>query len=123
MALCFLCPLLILVLYLTLVKAHFSLSSELTKFIPLCAQQCFESFLDANYDESKAGQTPTLQFLCSNNSTSGYTVGEGAVSCILSEDEANFCTGDAAQGTLPPRRRGVLLTWTRNRRGGGLSDV
>ena len=103
MASCFLCPILVLFLYLALAKAAFSLSSELTKFIPGCAQQCFESFLDANYDENKAGPSPTLQFFCSNNSTSGYTVGEGAVSCILSEDDVKFCTGNDAQGMPPPR--------------------
>jgi hypothetical protein len=102
MALCFAYPILVLFLYLTLAKAAFSLSSELTKFIPSCAQQCFESFLDANYDESKGGSSPSLQFLCSTKSTSGYTVGEGAVSCIISEDNTKLCTGNDAQGmTLP----------------------
>lgn len=110
MALCSLCPILVLFLYLTLAKAAFSVSPELTKFIPSCAQECFESFLDANYDESKGGSSPSLQFFCSTKSTSGNTVGEGAVSCIISEDNDKFCTGSDADGTSPRRRVEVLLT-------------
>jgi hypothetical protein len=104
MALCFLSPILVLYIYLTLAQAAFSLSSEVAKFIPACAQECFESFLDANYDESKAGPAPSLQFICSTKSASGNTAGEGAVSCIESEDNAKFCTGDDAAGMSPQRR-------------------
>lgn len=86
-------------LYLTLAEAAFSLSPGVAKFIPRCAQQCFESFLDANYDESKGGSSPSLQFLCSTKSTSGNTVGEGAVFCLVAEDNAKFCTGSDAKGT------------------------
>lgn len=100
MALCFLCPIYVLFFYSILVKASFTLSPEVTKFIPGCAQLCFESFLDANYDEKKGGAAPSLQFLCSTNSTSGNTVGEGAISCILSEDKVKFCNGKDAKGTL-----------------------
>jgi hypothetical protein len=105
MALCFLCPIYVLFFYSILVKATFSLSPEVAKFIPGCAQLCFESFLDANYDEKKGGSTPSLQFLCSSNSTSGNTVGDGAISCILSEDKVKFCTGNDAKGTSLLRSR------------------
>ena len=110
MALCFLYPIHVLLLYLTLAKAAFSLSPELAKFIPSCAQECFESFLDANYNESQGGASPSLQFFCSTQSTSGNTVGEGAVSCIISEDNVKLCTGNDAQGTTPQGIVGVLLT-------------
>lgn len=100
MELCFLRLILVLFIHLTTSNGAFSLSPEVSKFIPACARDCFESFLDTNYDESQGGLSPSLQFICSTKSTSGNTAGEGAVSCIASEDEAKFCTGNEAAGML-----------------------
>ncbi|KAL3422608.1 hypothetical protein PVAG01_06764 [Phlyctema vagabunda] len=71
--------------------ATFSLSSEFSEFIPTCAEACFISFIDSNFPSKLCSNTPTLDCLCSNNSTSGYTVGEGAVQCILSQDQLGTC--------------------------------
>lgn len=95
----FLGHLLIVFLYTTVVNATTSLSSQLTKFIPECAQQCFQSFLDSNFSQSACGKSPSLECLCSTTTPGGYTVGEGALECILAEDSAGFCTGHDAQGT------------------------
>ncbi|KAI9742200.1 MAG: hypothetical protein M1818_004100 [Claussenomyces sp. TS43310] len=70
-----------------------SLSDDLTNFIPLCAQDCFVSFIQANFPESVCSTSPSLECLCTHNSTSGYTVGEGAVQCIVSEDDIEACKG------------------------------
>ena len=120
MAPCFLCPILVLFVYLTLAKAAFSLSPEVSKFIPTCAQVCFESFLDINYDESKGGSSPSLGFICSTRSTSGDTAGEGAVSCIVSEDNAKFCTGSDAEGTPQWRRHRSIANMSSNCCGRGI---
>lgn len=78
----------------TCVNAEFSLTSQITSFIPSCAQVCFESFVQDNYPTSVCGDTPTLDCLCENSSKSTYTVGEGAVQCIMSEASVGFCNGD-----------------------------
>ncbi|RDW62593.1 hypothetical protein BP5796_10895 [Coleophoma crateriformis] len=76
---------------------NISLSPELTNFIPSCAQACFISFIEAEFPISARSTSPTLDYLCSHNTTSGYTIGEGAVQCILSEDQIGFCTGRDAE--------------------------
>ena len=74
----------------------YSLSDEITNIIPPCARTCFTSFIQSNYPSSACTTAPTLDCLCSHSSTSGYTVGEGAVQCIISEDNAKFCQGSSA---------------------------
>ncbi|RDW81939.1 hypothetical protein BP6252_03051 [Coleophoma cylindrospora] len=76
---------------------NISLSPELTNFIPSCAQACFISFIEAEFPNSACTTSPTLDYLCSHNTTSGYTIGEGAVQCILSEDQIGFCKGRDAE--------------------------
>lgn len=71
-----------------------SLSDEITNVIPPCAQQCFISFIQANFPANACSGTPSLECLCSRNSTGGYTVGEGAVQCIYSEDAIGACKGE-----------------------------
>ncbi|ESZ93787.1 hypothetical protein SBOR_5843 [Sclerotinia borealis F-4128] len=86
--------LLLIYVFSTYVNADFSLPSEVTSFIPACAQICFESFIQDNYPTSVCGDTPTLDCICENGSKSTYTVGEGAVQCIMSEASVGFCNGD-----------------------------
>jgi len=100
MALCWPSLLLLLYAFSTNANASFTLTPEVTNFIPSCAQACFISFLDSNFDNSTCGTTPALDCLCSHNTTTGYTVGEGGVQCIISEDNIGFCKGNDAQSTL-----------------------
>jgi hypothetical protein len=104
MALCW-PSLFLLLLYSTFANAAITLSAELTNFVPACAQECFESFLQSNFPTSVCTSIPTLACLCSNNSTSGYTVGEGAVQCIISEDSIGGCQGVDAKGQSSSRIR------------------
>jgi hypothetical protein len=71
----------------------YTFSNDVTAFIPSCAQTCFSSFVQANFPISVCSSTPSLDCLCSHNSTSGYTVGEGALQCIISEDNVGPCQG------------------------------
>lgn len=100
MALCWPSLLLLLALIIQTAATNYTLTSELTNFVPPCAQDCFKSFLDINFPSTPCSTTPTLDCLCSHNTTSGYTVGEGAVQCIISEDNIGFCQGNDAKGTL-----------------------
>ncbi|PVH89192.1 hypothetical protein DL98DRAFT_565310 [Cadophora sp. DSE1049] len=81
-------------------KSNYTLTPELTNFIPTCAQECFLSFLDANFPAGTCSTKPTLDCLCSTNSTSGYTIGEGAVQCIISEINIGFCQGSSAKDSV-----------------------
>jgi hypothetical protein len=71
----------------------YTLSNDVTSFIPSCAQTCFRSFVQENFPITICSSTPSLDCLCSHNSTSGYTIGEGALQCIISEDNVGFCQG------------------------------
>ncbi|KAH6683250.1 hypothetical protein B0J14DRAFT_142650 [Halenospora varia] len=82
--------------FITHANAATTLSQDITNFVPKCAQDCFISFLDTNFPTSICSSTPTLECLCSHQSKSGYTVGEGAVSCIVQEGNIGFCKGSDA---------------------------
>ncbi|KUJ18019.1 uncharacterized protein LY89DRAFT_732717 [Mollisia scopiformis] len=92
--------LIILIFAYTTHAANYTLTPELMNFIPSCAQECFISFLESNFPYDLCGKTPTLNCLCTHNSTSGYTVGEGAVQCIISEDNIGFCQGNSSKPTV-----------------------
>lgn len=70
-----------------------NVTSEILNFVPQCAQECFRSFIAANFDSRICGNSPSLQCLCRQTGLSGYTVGEGAVSCIIGESQLGSCQG------------------------------
>ncbi|KAK2065281.1 hypothetical protein LY76DRAFT_559614 [Colletotrichum caudatum] len=78
----------------------FNLSSEITRFVPSCARECFRSHLSANYALTTCGSAPSLQCLCANAGFSGLTVGEGAVQCIVAEKSIRFCRESDASQTV-----------------------
>ncbi|KUI55373.1 hypothetical protein VP1G_02766 [Cytospora mali] len=71
----------------------FNLGSDITDFIPPCALSCFESFIEVNYNTSICGSSPSLQCLCAHTGSTGYTIGEGAVQCIVAENDVGACKG------------------------------
>lgn len=83
---------LLLILWASVATATtFNLSSEITRFVPLCARECFRSHLVANYDLTTCGSAPSLQCLCANAGFSGLTIGEGAIQCLVAERRIGFC--------------------------------
>lgn len=91
-------PLLYLILWTTTstlaTAATLNLSSDITSFIPSCALDCFESFVDANFSPDLCGTSPSLQCLCAQDGSQGFTMGEGAVQCIVAENSRGACQGD-----------------------------
>lgn len=79
--------------FLTGVDAEYIIPTGASSLIPSCAQVCFESFVQNNWP-SVCSDTPSLDCLCENESASSYTIGEGAVQCIMSEASIGFCKGD-----------------------------
>ena len=74
----------------------YTLGADITEFIPICARSCFASFLSANFPASACTTTPTLDCLCTHKSSTGYTAGEGALQCLVAEENVGFCVGDAS---------------------------
>lgn len=72
----------------------YTLGDDITEFVPICAQSCFASFLSANFPVSACTTSPTLDCLCTQKSTTGYTVGEGALQCIIAEENVGTCNSD-----------------------------
>jgi hypothetical protein len=70
-----------------------NISSEILNFVPTCAQKCFESYISANFDSGICGNSPSLQCLCRQRGSSGYTIGEGAASCVKGEGDFGACQG------------------------------
>lgn len=73
-----------------------SLSNDITSFVPACAVDCFQSFISTNYDGAGCGSSPTLQCLCQKTGSSGFTIGEGGVQCLVAEINRKSCLGTDA---------------------------
>ncbi|KFY98479.1 hypothetical protein V498_01417 [Pseudogymnoascus sp. VKM F-4517 (FW-2822)] len=72
----------------------YNLGEDITEFVPVCAQSCFASFLSANFPVSECTTSPTLDCLCTQKSSTGYTAGEGALQCIIAEENVGTCKSD-----------------------------
>ncbi|KAH7149402.1 hypothetical protein B0J13DRAFT_304948 [Dactylonectria estremocensis] len=86
-------------LYSTATLAY-NLSTTISNFIPSCAEDCFNSFLYVSYGTSTCMPDPTLQCLCSRVGASGFTLGEGALQCIIAEKSIGFCSDIDASDTV-----------------------
>ncbi|KAH7148649.1 hypothetical protein EDB81DRAFT_469889 [Dactylonectria macrodidyma] len=86
-------------LYTTATLAY-NLSTAISNFIPSCAEDCFNSFLYVSYGTSRCMPDPTLQCLCSRVGAGGFTLGEGALQCIIAEKSIGFCSDIDASDTV-----------------------
>ncbi|KAI1805127.1 hypothetical protein F4811DRAFT_233228 [Daldinia bambusicola] len=84
----------------TSVAAGAELGNDILGLVPTCAQPCLESFVVANYPSTDCTQNPTLQCMCSEQSLSGYTIGEGALQCISTEAQRGICGKNDIAGTV-----------------------
>ena len=75
-----------------------SLSPGITALVPPCARGCVLSYLEANYAPDTCGETPGLECLCANLGESGFTVGEGAFTCVRAEIEVGGCADADVDG-------------------------
>ncbi|KAK2594426.1 hypothetical protein QQS21_007880 [Conoideocrella luteorostrata] len=77
-----------------------NLTLELTDFVPACAESCFLSFLQANYGLERGAKIPSLVELCSTDGDTGFTLGEGAVQCIVAERSIDNCADKDANSSV-----------------------
>ncbi|KAI0849274.1 hypothetical protein F5Y00DRAFT_70343 [Daldinia vernicosa] len=92
-----------LLIWITLsasVTAGAELGGDIAALVPTCAQPCLESFVVANYPSTDCTQNPTLQCMCSEQSHSGYTIGEGALQCISTEAQRGICDEKDITGSV-----------------------
>ncbi|KXX73923.1 hypothetical protein MMYC01_209671 [Madurella mycetomatis] len=74
--------------------------AKILNLVPACAQNCFEVFISTNLDRRICGDAPSLQCLCRQRGKSGYTIGEGALSCILGESMSGSCKDGNENGDV-----------------------
>ncbi|PKS07662.1 hypothetical protein jhhlp_006268 [Lomentospora prolificans] len=95
-----------LLLLFTTASAHYvnsQASQDVSALLPKCAQECFQSFLVANFVGALCSSTSTFQCVCEQTGASGFTVGEGAVQCLVASQAVGVCTGadfDRLESTL-----------------------
>lgn len=72
------------------------LPSQVLASIPECAQVCVSAFIQVNFPA--CGTSPSMQCLCSQQTQSGFTIGEGAVQCIVGSDKVGACKSGEVDG-------------------------
>ncbi|KAG6040184.1 hypothetical protein E4U41_001368, partial [Claviceps citrina] len=77
-----------------------NLTLELSAHVPVCAEDCFISFLEASFGLERGQGIPSLQELCSSDGQTGFTVGEGAVQCIAAERSVDGCADQDANSSV-----------------------
>ena len=70
-------------------QSTISHSIYLSSIIPSCAQSCLEAFIRHSFPTSVCPDQQDLDCLCTSNSNTGFTLGEGALQCV-----AASCTGE-----------------------------
>lgn len=95
--------LLLITLIYTVTAAPLNSSGDIDSFIPSCAAQCFNSFLNISYADHPAR---TLAALCPRIGAYGFTIGEAAVQCLAVERAAGACSKQVASGRLGIAERG-----------------
>lgn len=56
--------------------------ATLWDMVPECARQCVENFIESQYTPRECSPLSEIQCLCKNQTPSGLTFGEGALSCL-----------------------------------------
>lgn len=86
---------LFIALYVTLGRPQ-SLSTaippSLANAVPVCARLCLQSFIAESFPTITCSSQQDLDCLCTHKSSSGYTLGEGALRCV-----ASACTNETAR--------------------------
>lgn len=100
--------LLLITLIYTVTAAPLSSSASLDSFVPSCAIQCFDSFLNISYGDKTAR---TLEALCPLIGAYGFTIGEAAVQCLVAERAAGACSNQVASSRF---NDGCMIIWTRS---------
>ncbi|KAL4748586.1 hypothetical protein BDW72DRAFT_180057 [Aspergillus terricola var. indicus] len=92
---------------------------SLLDLLPKCASQCLEDFISTEYPRGACSEGCDLNYLCTTDTTSGYTLGEAGLRCSLSKcsmevalsfDTYSIC--DDVPGALPRTHPTIVATIT-----------
>lgn len=70
------------------------LPTDLLASAPDCSLNCILEFVQTNYEDTACSFSSSLTYLCTSRTSSGLTIGEGAVQCLASR-----CTGQDLERT------------------------
>ena len=93
------------------------LPQSLLSVLPNCGITCLSNFVSHDYQGASCANTSDLNYLCTQPNSSGLTIGEGGVQCVVSfcaiQDQAdvtvyNICNGIA--GAQPRTARTITVT-------------
>ena len=88
--------------------SHHGSPSDGASIVPVCARPCFESFIDVNFPDIDCdGTSSALECVCRPTGASGFTVGEGAVQCLLAAGSTGICSEEDVDGESAPWLRVV----------------
>jgi hypothetical protein len=115
---------LILQLFASIAVAYqVTLPSELGKVVPGCARGCVEFFVEDGFQQEACSEKPSLQCLCSTRSSSGWTLGEGAVACVIAGSQAGLCSNSIIQSMHMIQGRGPRILQLTQYAGNFLREV
>ncbi|KAI9697783.1 MAG: hypothetical protein M1836_004459 [Candelina mexicana] len=83
---------------------------DITNAVPACAQSCLASSIAEGFPTNVCSNRGDLECLCSKNSTSGYTVGEAALRCVISKCSADKATQNSAYGVCAGQKNALPNT-------------
>ncbi|KAI9374299.1 hypothetical protein BJX61DRAFT_319476 [Aspergillus egyptiacus] len=90
---------------------------SLLDLMPKCASKCVESFITTEYPRDACAKGCDLSYLCTKNTTSGYTLGEAALRCSLSMCSMEVATSfdtysicNSVPGALPRTHPTIVAT-------------
>ncbi|KAL4782404.1 hypothetical protein BJX76DRAFT_291028 [Aspergillus varians] len=107
----------LILVYLT--QSTHAAAISLLDLMPKCASECIESFISSEYPRNACSTGCDLNYLCTENTASGYTLGEAALRCSLSLcstevamsfDTYSIC--DSVPGALPRTHPTIVATIT-----------
>lgn len=112
----------ILVLLVLLVCAAADASSDvsdssLLSMVPDCARNCVETFIKSEYSPTQCTSPSNAKCLCRTKTPSGFTLGEAALSCVLSlcsknvtSDSKAYQMCDSVSGAIPKTHKTITAT-------------
>ncbi|KAJ9661149.1 hypothetical protein H2198_002093 [Neophaeococcomyces mojaviensis] len=89
-------------------SANICLPYQLQTAVPSCALSCLQSFISNNYHNHDCSSTANLNLLCTTKTSSGLTIGEGSLQCVISnclgadlETQSGYTICESVSGALP----------------------
>lgn len=90
---------------------------QLQAAVPNCAYQCLQTFIADNYNILDCDATSDIDFLCTNPTLSGLTIGEGSLQCVVSnclavdlQTQSGYTICDGIAGALPEMAGTITAT-------------